>query len=329
MEMPKDMIMDHCENLKKLCRVCGEKIILKTGYKTAKLATVYTEQLANYFDVKLKTDVSNIHPTALCVKCNLKLYKLKSVDEKKTLAQHKEGEPSTSQTTQQQFIESFKFDEHKIDCALCTRIGKRGRKPSFKPHRTDTTLSETLSNTTIISSEAKNSGFQISGTDTFLLPETDSFSKEIVLLENSSWELKIFGKTIPSKQDCGIPTKITKENASEFFTSIKNLKICKGNSDFKDLIDYKLNFSGVEHFKGNDEEISGFIQTRDMKSFDDLKVIRHTNCELAFRGHGERCKICTKYRANLFAIRTRINQKDVSGPSSLFSPDRYLLIMIS
>ena len=86
MEMTKDM--DHCENLKKMCRVCGEKIVIKAGYKTAKPATSYIKQLTNYYDVNLETDVPHIHPTAICVKCNLKLYKLKLVDEKKQPSEH-------------------------------------------------------------------------------------------------------------------------------------------------------------------------------------------------------------------------------------------------
>ena len=78
------------------------------------------------------------------------------VDKKKPASEHEEGE----QLTYQQFKESFKFKEHNIDCAVCTRIGKRGRKPSSKPHLTNTTMPERQSMATTISSEASIS-FQI------------------------------------------------------------------------------------------------------------------------------------------------------------------------
>ena len=95
-------------------------------------------------------------------------------------------------------------------------------------------------------------------------------------------------------KDLGIPVQIYAENACEIFDAIKKLEICQGNTDFQDLIKYKLDFAAVEQFKYSDDEVTAYIQTNIMQSFDDLNVVRHKDCELVFNGDGPRCKICTK-----------------------------------
>ena len=100
------------------------------------------------------------------------------------------------------------------------------------------------------------------------------------------------------------------------------MNICPGNADFVDLIQHKVQSSDIQQFKGADNEVVAFMQTDSMLTIEDMTVIRHKQCELAFGGGGSRCQVCTSYRSNLFAIRTRLQRRSAdSSPPSIYTPN--------
>ena len=68
--------MDHIQNLQNLCRVCGDKVILKHGYVTAKSTLDYKETIAIHYGVNVVDEDEHVFPKLICTKCNQKLRKL-------------------------------------------------------------------------------------------------------------------------------------------------------------------------------------------------------------------------------------------------------------
>ena len=64
----------HIINLSKFCRLCGCKIQIMRGHPSAKLVVDFKKEFQR-INVDINKDVHNIHPTKLCNKCYLKLYR--------------------------------------------------------------------------------------------------------------------------------------------------------------------------------------------------------------------------------------------------------------
>lgn len=71
-------IQFHKQFLSKLCRVCGEQVVLKVGYRTAVLASKYAPILEEKYGVLTGMEDELQYPKTLCVCCSKKLYKLSS-----------------------------------------------------------------------------------------------------------------------------------------------------------------------------------------------------------------------------------------------------------
>ena len=67
----------HKLNLRNLCRICGSKIILKYGYKSAKTVEEYNDVLYQLYDIDVDMETDERHPKCLCGNCKRKLDRLK------------------------------------------------------------------------------------------------------------------------------------------------------------------------------------------------------------------------------------------------------------
>ena len=294
----------HAEYLEKVCRVCGGRISIKTSYSTLKHVSSYGPQLVKYFNTDIQNDLPDLHPTVLCVKCNVKLSKLKKEDEKNkdsaVNTDNNDEVTSPSGSSSVSFRSIFKFNNHSVtNCHVCN-LFKRGR-PSSSSKAVDVSSSEDFSKI------AEKVGFQTASENSFVIFGEKLIEREIAIDRDLKMEVKVFGKALSDERKAKlcIPIFLTQSNAQETFNTVKRLNICAGNDDFTDLIEHKVKFSGIEHFKSNNGEVAAFIETETMQSFDDFKVIRHKQCELAklvFTEDVKRCQVCSSYRSTCFFI---------------------------
>jgi len=61
---------DHQKVLETLCRICGGKIVLQHGYRTAKSVLGFTDTIAICYGVNRTGEAKNIFPKSLCTKCH-------------------------------------------------------------------------------------------------------------------------------------------------------------------------------------------------------------------------------------------------------------------
>ena len=73
----------HKLNLRNLCRICGSKIILKYGYKSAKTVEEYNDVLYQLYDIDVDMETDERYPKYLCGNCKRKLDRLKNLRESK------------------------------------------------------------------------------------------------------------------------------------------------------------------------------------------------------------------------------------------------------
>uniref|UniRef100_A0A7M6DPD0 Uncharacterized protein n=1 Tax=Clytia hemisphaerica TaxID=252671 RepID=A0A7M6DPD0_9CNID len=328
MDIDRDEFDKHVENLQKYCRVCGERVAtnIKGGYKNAKHVLFYKDQLLKYYGTNIENDNIRQHPTTVCMKCNAKLYKLLKSDVKdiEAVDNNEQTSGSSSSSVPVQFYLIHQFDAHQSfsKCAICQTASKRGRPKLPHPQQESTPESEFL-----YSQVAEEIGFKTVDEKNFLIVGNKVIEKEINICSDFTVDVKIYGKLMNKdiQNQLGVATTIDKENALELFSAVMGLNICPGNTDFVDLIQHKLRSSGIQQFKGADKEVIAFMQTESMLTIEDMTVIRHKQCELAFSGSGSRCQVCTSYRSNLFAMRTRIQRRSADkSPPSIFTPDSKL-----
>ena len=73
----------HKLDLGNLCRICGSKIVLKYGYKTAKTVKEYSNVLYQFYDIDIDMETDERYPKCLCGNCKRKLDRLKNSQESK------------------------------------------------------------------------------------------------------------------------------------------------------------------------------------------------------------------------------------------------------
>ena len=73
----------HKLNLSNLCRICGSKIVLKYGYKTAKILEEYSNVLYQFYDIDINVETDERYPKCLCGNCKRKLDRLENLQESK------------------------------------------------------------------------------------------------------------------------------------------------------------------------------------------------------------------------------------------------------
>ena len=60
-----------------MCRICGNTIVLKAGYRTAKLVSVYSDVIYAWYGIDVELEIPSIYPKKLCSNCRRKLENLK------------------------------------------------------------------------------------------------------------------------------------------------------------------------------------------------------------------------------------------------------------
>ena len=116
--------------------------------------------------------------------------------------------------------------------------------------------------------------------------------------------LKIFERPVPAAYKITLYSVLNVNTAESIFSVLSKANICKGNSDFPDLIKYKMEVAGPSHFQSPCQDDTGLIQTYRLQTWDGFSVIRHVSCSLLTNDLC--CQQCTLYRATLFAIRSRL-----------------------
>ena len=64
---------DHVIQQQKLCRVCGNHIVLKADYWKTKSVDEFADALFRVYDIEVKTEDQNVYPKLLCSSCRKKL----------------------------------------------------------------------------------------------------------------------------------------------------------------------------------------------------------------------------------------------------------------
>ena len=300
--------ISHLERLDKLCRLCGNKIIIGTGY-SGQFTINFKENILAKYGVNVETDLPNVHPTKICNKCYMKLY---------------HWQQPTGDGLAVQFSSVYEFMPHSSSCPVCI-VSKRGRPSSIESSVTITSPLNSIKNIAV-----KYGFYYFGQLSTAFLNIFGSISERNGSLVNTltvgvhgdgSWYLKVFSKDLPVK--CiiasNLPNQMNANTADLIFSTLTKAKICEGNCDFIDLIRYKINLSQPEHFQSSSADDVGLIQTFNFDTWDNLSVIRHHNCSWLVKD-GDCCHACKSYRKTLFAIRSRISEEK---QESINVNDRY------
>ena len=133
-----------------------------------------------------------------------------------------------------------------------------------------------------------------------------------LIIDNSlSWSLKVYGHVVPHSCAClkHLPEVLTSEEIQNFCNTLKILKVCEGNQDFKDVLSHRIDIK--EPFPGKSSDCVAFAETsmghsQLIKS--NFDVVRHISCEYVVDNDKDRCKQCASFRSNLYTIRTNLTK---------------------
>ena len=194
-------VHNHNTILAKLCRICGENIILKHGYKTAKAVTDFSFVLYNNFDVDVNEESEDVYPKFLCSNCHKKIQRI-----------------GKGNTQEKKF--AVKFSPHlDTGCSICH---KHQRNSMF--------------NVKDLDKELCNLGFQKLQDAKYkriyaklkLNDERGRIVTEILIkvtFENS-WTCLVYGRDVSDYFDNILPQTIS--DVQEFTNFFKNHGTCKG-----------------------------------------------------------------------------------------------------
>ena len=232
-------INSHVEILSKLCRLCAKKIVTTRSYREPKHVLGLKDVVKARFGIDIDNDASNIHPSSLCNKCYLKLYKLKS----KNIDDIERSSDIVSE-----------FASHTKSCTVCFSTGKVGRPKHVE-------IDAQINAFETIKSKAEENGFlafnqnsestfrQQNRTERLFgivqrIGSSMVNTKTVVLNNNGSWFVYAYDKLINTSTSSlsSLPDTLNINTASLIFSSVADAHICPGNDDFQDLINYKINF---------------------------------------------------------------------------------------
>ena len=132
----------------------------------------------------------------------------------------------------------------------------------------------------------------------------------MVIKSDSTWVIKVFGKTVPPESECfgNFPATLSLDVLENFGITLQVLKLCKANDDFTDVllakrIDIKEPFPRVESERIALAESSNGHGQLIKENFD---IVRHVNYEYIVKGKG-RCQHCSTLRHNPFSIRVSLD----------------------
>ena len=102
---------DHVIQLQKLCRICGNHIVLKAGYRKAKSVDEFADALFRVYDIEVEREDQNVYPKLFCSNCRKKLQSFQNKNKYASL-------------------EAARFFKHNSECKIC--LAKP--KPDFAVH---------------------------------------------------------------------------------------------------------------------------------------------------------------------------------------------------
>ena len=175
---------DHVIQLQKLCRICGNHIVLKAGYRKAKSVDEFADALFRVYDIEVKREDQNVYPRLLCSSCRKKL---QSFQNKNTYAS----------------LEAARFFKYNSECKIC----QAKPKPDVAVHMK------------ICDSAFLDNGFNIfKGESMFKriyfrqYVEDSQLMNEIKIFINNGWgyKLKVLGRNINLHDFfCDLPRRLT------------------------------------------------------------------------------------------------------------------------
>ena len=96
---------DHVIQLQKLCRMCGNHIILKAGYRKAKSVDGFADALFRVYDIEVEREDQNVYPKLLCSSCRKRLQSFLNKNNYISL-------------------KAARFFEHNNECKICQAMPK-------------------------------------------------------------------------------------------------------------------------------------------------------------------------------------------------------------
>ena len=183
---------DHVIQLQKLCRVCGNHIILKAGYRKAKSVDGFADALFRVYDIEVEREDQNVYPKLLCSSCRKRLQSFLNKNNYISL-------------------EAARFFEHNNEYKICQAKPKLVVVVHMK----------------ICDSTFLDNGFNIFKGDSIFKKiyfrqyvKDSQLVNELEIFINKEWgyQLKVLGRNISSDNDffCDLPRQLTDENAQKF-----------------------------------------------------------------------------------------------------------------
>ena len=286
-------LQQHKAFLSRLCRVCGEMVVLKLGYQTAVCVSKYSKQLEEYYGLcAVENEHKSRFPKTLCVGCSKKLYRLN----KKNVE-----------------IDGFMKSNHFLphideDCTLCNTMNLKRKSK--------------LLNITALDKEMKDLNFTIVQNDSCfkrvygrqkIFKESSTIITDVTLCieTNNSLICNVYGRPVDIGQ---LPKQVSDpKELGDFFT---NYHLCSGVTNYEDIISRQLEIN--QKFSGtNGQPIIETIEHFPLHEKSDYKFLRSSDCGI-FISNELPEKVCSSCKSfahdTLRKIRQR-NSLNVPGES--------------
>ena len=202
----------HKQHLSKLCRVCGQKVISKVGYKTPVNVSKYQEEFGNLYGIKVLDEDDDVFPKILCAPCSKKLYRARK-----------------SNIFPTEFSKSTLFSPHnELQCDVCDKW-KSQKTENYSLTKLDLNMS--------------GAGFQKIFSESyrrvFIRQKFNSLrgrvTTEITICIHfdNTWLCYIFGRPVDIEAVLKLPRTVNNEMMfAEFF---KDNILCPGLNDYTDV----------------------------------------------------------------------------------------------
>ena len=275
---------EHLRKISNICRLCRKKINTNPSYTESNVETCI--QLKNKILMLFSHDVTDDnplqHPTRLCHNCSVKLNKVEY-----------DGQYLSATIAE--------FEVHDDSCTLC-------RLHRLKEHKFPMKQAKKFDLDTLVDI-AKENGFILLEllskkiAKIALLNQDNVVTFLLSVKQDFSWTLMIYQREITQGSFFqSLPSILTADNIESMLQDLKEAKICIGNNDFHELVDYKV--EGFESFlpTGNLEDQQLNIMTTNSL------IIRASNCDVVLsKNHGPtRCDSCTKHRKALLKVNRKL-----------------------
>ena len=276
-----EIVMEkHKQNLAKICRLCCKKITLNSSYSSAKTCFEVKDAIQTLFGHDISADSDSRHPPAICHKCSSKMNQAEKGDfEKAAIAVFEPHRQHGDSVGDADGIDSDST------CGLCKINWLTEHKFKMVKHKVFDIASS-------FGSQASQFGFHLIsvkfsdpavGSDGVFFVQYKPVNNRITVVKtvkihsNLSWQLWIYKREISKTNQLleTLPVALNSDNIINFFQAISLAKICPGNDDFHDVIQYKLDeISDVLFIKSTveDKEMNPLYQLKE-----NLTTIRTNN----------------------------------------------------